>query len=250
MENYGQIQKKSVYKIHETYFGENYLYSDLGLLGCDLKHFDQEMYDKFFNESSISKIKFLVIFTKGFITIDYKNTVKQWDREQLKIIKDYNFVTENNLEVDISSVEITKKHEYFFIGDTSGCLKQYSIINKEIVKDFGKIHKRAIKVIYSTSDSQTLISSDLKGNINVFNLELERVAKYFPRAHDCAITSIVATPDSHLYISSDLKGTIKFWSLAKPENESTSKIIFSTKQSKSSGHESPVYTFSKHSNDF
>jgi WD40 repeat protein len=74
-------------------------------------------------------------------------------------------------------------------------------------KDFGKIHRRAVKLVYTTADSKMLISADLGGNINVFSIELGSLAKYFPRAHDSAITSIVATPKGDIYASGDIGGS-------------------------------------------
>ena len=161
--------------------------------------------------SGVIKVKFVVYWVgQGvMVTVDLIGRVRQWDLNEMCMVKEYGPEGEGEGEGEgvICSIVGTRDGEWFFVGDCGGRVRGYSVGGRCLGKDFGRIHRKAVKVVYATADSKMLISADLGGNINVFSIELGSLAKYFPRAHDSAITSIVATPKGDIYASGDIGGS-------------------------------------------
>ena len=148
------------------------------------------------------------------------------------LIKDY--LTSLN-ETEITCLISSMDSKTFFTGDSEGVILQYSTQERKLIKDYGKVHIRAIKVLCSNSLFDVLLSGDIKGDIVLINTRTEEVTKIYKKAHDFPITSIVITPRADCFVSSDAGGNIKFWSFVKDIHRSDpSTVVFNDIQCESS----------------
>lgn len=138
-------------------------------------------------------------------------------------MKDY--MTSLN-ETEICTLIASMDNKTFFTGDSEGSIKQYDTRKKRLIKDYGKVHQRAVKILCSNSLFNILLSGDIKGDIAFINTRTEEIIKTYKKAHDFPITSMVVTSSLDCFISSDCSGNIKFWSFVKEINKND-EIAFS-----------------------
>lgn len=113
-----------------------------------------------------------------------------------------------------SLAEITSK--YIFTGDETGVLKQWSISEQILVKDYGQIHKRGLQSMAVTSDGKFLFTSDCLGSLKQFSICEKILVKQFVKAHEGSIRSMSATIDCEYLFTSDEFGSLIQWAIQDP----------------------------------
>ena len=88
----------------------------------------------------------------------------------------------------------TSDNQYLFTSDGDGHLKQWSINQKKLHKDYGKIHQAYIISIVITNDNHYLFTSDLEGNLKQWDIKAEKLHKDHEKIHSDSIRSMVLSP--------------------------------------------------------
>ena len=98
--------------------------------------------------------------------------------------------------------------KWLFVSDNLGNVKQWSIKQQEMVKDYGNIHKgRKVQAVICTLDSKYVFSADDSGNIKQIDLQRKCIIKDYLQIHQDDIRSLTVS-DQFLF-SADYSGCVK-----------------------------------------
>merc|ERR1711976_731286 len=92
-----------------------------------------------------------------------------WSTKDKVVVKDFGKVC------DDENLSIVTSPKFLFVTNIQGNMKQFNIESKEMVKDFGCIHKGFILAISVTPDGKNLFTSDDFGNFKQFRINDEWV---------------------------------------------------------------------------
>ena len=84
---------------------------------------------------------------------------------------------------------VTKDNEYLYTSCQGGSLKQFSIKDQVLIKDYGRIHFN-IHSICITNEGQFLFTSDTKGVLKQFSVRLMKKIKDYGKIIKHQIFSI------------------------------------------------------------
>lgn len=95
-------------------------------------------------------------------------------------------------------MEVTKNDKYLFISCGYGYLRQFSIDEQIIIKDFGKVMSHTIRSIGISHDSSLIFATDTKGFMKSFSIERQALARDFGSAHKDHI-HIIGQSDRYIF---------------------------------------------------
>lgn len=137
------------------------------------------------------------IFLAGF-----EGSITQISTKTLEVLKTYtrahkgsiNSITSISIQRGVQSEAYNKG--YIFTGGLDRTLKQFSIKNRQMVYNFGHVHKNSITAVAITSDGQYLFVADSGGYMKQLSIKDKKLVRDFKKAHDDSISSIVVTSDN------------------------------------------------------
>ena len=106
-----------------------------------------------------------------------------------------------------------------FTSDKYGYVKQYSVRDCVLIKNYDKVHERFIYAMSCTCDSKWLLISGNRGNLVQFDIRNQLVYKDYGRIHeeDSDICCLVVGPNSNYFWTSDDCGRLKEWNVSTHE---------------------------------
>lgn len=120
-----------------------------------------------------------------------------------------------------SSLAVTSK--FVFISMTRGKLKQYSIQDQSVFRNWGKIFKSGIALICATKNEKYLFVASLTGDIRQFYMQYTKdsnihMNKKLENTHkDMEITAMVIDYNDTYLFTADIKGNLKQWNIEEQE---------------------------------
>lgn len=99
---------------------------------------------------------------------------------------------------------------YLFSADSTGCVRQLSLRQGEVVNDYGnKFHNKTIYAMTSTKNSKFFFTGDEAGNLRQISVVDGEVVKDYGKVFKATITSMTTSPDSRYLLCGDENGNIK-----------------------------------------
>ena len=144
---------------------------------------------------------------KYFFTSDGEGIFKQHDIEKNQLEKSYGRV----LDCEIKDIAVSG--DAIFIGDLYGNMKEISISEQTISKDYKKVHKSGIWSMKATANGEYLFTSDAYGYLQAWSVSNQSLIKNFGYVHDAAIRSLALSHDDKFLFSADRQGNLKQWTV-------------------------------------
>lgn len=142
-----------------------------------------------------------------FFTSDGEGIFKQHDIEKNQLEKSYGRV----LDCEIKDIAVSG--DSVFIGDLYGNMKEISISEQTISKDYKKVHKSGIWSMKATANGEHLFTSDAYGYLQAWSVSNHSLIKNFGYVHDAAIRSLALSQDDKFLFSADRQGHLKQWAV-------------------------------------
>jgi WD40 repeat protein len=107
----------------------------------------------------------------------------------------------------VQSIITTPDNRWLFASNTNeGRLKQISLESQDLVRDYGKIHKKEITCLQTTRDSKWLITGSWDMQVKKISVENSQVDTNFVHVGDFPIMSMKITADGQKLFVGDSKG--------------------------------------------
>jgi WD40 repeat protein len=104
---------------------------------------------------------------------------------------------------------------WLFTSDKTGELKQFCVPEQALIKNYGKVHKAAIKSIAASYDGKHLFTADDKGNLIQWDIDSQTLVKDYGQMHNAPILSMVITPNCENLFTGAENGYLKQFSVSK-----------------------------------
>lgn len=104
-------------------------------------------------------------------------------------------------------------HDILFTTNENGCLKELSIKDQTLHKDWGQIHEDRIMAMKITPDGTYLITADEKGNLKQWSIQTKRLVWDYGQVHNGWIGSLVVVPNGLYLFTAGEHGILKQWSI-------------------------------------
>ena len=147
---------------------------------------------------------------KQFFTTDDESHLKQWNTRNKECVKNYGKIHAQW----IKTMTISPNDKWLFTTamyhqqqNSGSNMKQISIEDCQMMKDYGEIMTGKIYSAAICHDSRSLFLSDSKGHIKQLVIGQEVID--YGKVHQAGIFSIATTPDSRFLYTSDMAGNLK-----------------------------------------
>jgi WD40 repeat protein len=99
-----------------------------------------------------------------------------------KVVRDYGKISEH-----ICSIAITSDDKYLWTSDYNGNVKQFSVRNGQMIKDFGAMFEHGIRSLMTTPDNKWLFVGSWFGDLKQICLESQQLVHDYENVHDKGI---------------------------------------------------------------
>jgi len=144
---------------------------------------------------------------KWVFTSDGEGILKQWNCDTMDLQKNYGRL----MDCEIKDIAIAG--DSVFIGDLYGALKEISITEEKVTKNYGKIHKSGIWSLRATRDGEYLFTSDAYGYLQQWSIRSQTCVKNYGYIHDAGIRKIDVSWDNKYLFTADRQGGVKQWEI-------------------------------------
>jgi len=111
----------------------------------------------------------------------------EYSIETDQLIRDYKDL---GIDVYISCLVFNKDSKSFFMADMRAYLTEVSLLNRQILTEFGNIHDDNIKSMQVTEDGKYLFTSSCDGTVKKFEIRRKTLTYDFGKIDDASILSI------------------------------------------------------------
>jgi len=153
----------------------------------------------------------------------YPGMVRQYSLSTGKLVHDYGKVFKAEISPMKTSciwtIKCTPDNKSFFVSNEFGHLKQFSLEDFSLLKDYGKIHSDSLSQLLVTADGKWLYTTSISGEMKKWDVAKQSLKKDFGAIYPAGtnwIFAITSTADSkNVFISSSYWtiGLMSQWSV-------------------------------------
>ena len=172
--------------------------------GCVLKYCTETNQVVFTFKPVSSTIKYMTVTSddKCLLTYDRSDFMQIFSQENNKLLRkvaNFNGIGEYGgggfvQGCWVTVMVVTRGGQYLFTADEGGNLKQFSLNDLKLVKDYGKVSKGHIWRMGVTADDQYLLVSDWNGFLKQFCVKERSLFKDYGKIHDSEVTGMIVYP--------------------------------------------------------
>jgi WD40 repeat protein len=111
----------------------------------------------------------------------------------------------------IYDIKCTPGSDFLLLSDEIGYLKQFDLVDEQLIEDYGIIHQGCIYSMGMSKNGRYLWTSDDQGCVKEWDTWFQRLVRDWGQVHEHPILSICVSVSGLWLYTTDALGWIKVW---------------------------------------